>query len=184
MQNNLEDLCFKKACYIIQNKLIDGYGDEVDIFELTDLLIKIEKEKEYKNNKSDLSIDYNDEITNIEYVGEKETIDISVTGDNLFYCNGILTKNSYGLPATCDFMIALVNNEELESLNQLLIKQLKNRYTNLSNTRKFVIGIDREKMKLYNIEQNAQAVFTDEPINSKVELVESLKTKAISDFKF
>lgn len=66
------------------------------------------------------------------------------------------TSESFGLPATADFMFALVSNEELEGLNQIIVKQLKNRYNDPSYFKKFVIGIDRSKMKLYDVEPSAQ----------------------------
>ena len=139
------------------NLISKGYpvGD-VSHSELSDLLYKLEKEKQEKNERSDLSIDYNDEIVSIESVGKKETIDISVSGDNLFYCNNILTKNSFGLPATVDFMFALIRTEELDNLGQVMIKQLKSRYGNKNNYEKFVIGIEADKMKLFDVEDTAQ----------------------------
>ena len=66
------------------------------------------------------------------------------------------TSESFGLPATADFMFALVTNEELEALNQILVKQLKNRYSDPNLYKRFVIGIDRAKMRLYDAEQTAQ----------------------------
>jgi replicative DNA helicase len=66
------------------------------------------------------------------------------------------TSESFGLPATADFMFALVTNEELEALNQILVKQLKNRYSDPNLYKRFVIGIDRSKMRLYDAEQTAQ----------------------------
>jgi archaellum biogenesis ATPase FlaH len=72
------------------------------------------------------------------------------------------TSESFGLPATADFMIALISTEELQQLNQILVKQLKNRYADPSNNRKFVIGVDRAKMKLYDVEQSAQDDIIDE----------------------
>jgi len=66
------------------------------------------------------------------------------------------TSESFGLPATADFMFAIINAEGLEELNQLMVKQLKNRYGDLSNDKKFVIGVDRSKMRLYDVEQAAQ----------------------------
>jgi len=67
------------------------------------------------------------------------------------------TSESFGLPATADFMIAAISNEELEKLNQLLIKQLKNRYNSIVINKKFTVGVDRDKMRLYDVEQSAQA---------------------------
>jgi replicative DNA helicase len=66
------------------------------------------------------------------------------------------TSESFGLPATVDFMFALISTEELEELNQLLVKQLKNRYNDPTVNRKFIIGVDRAKMKLYDVEAAAQ----------------------------
>jgi len=66
------------------------------------------------------------------------------------------TSESFGLPATADFMIAAISSEELESLGQLMIKQLKNRYNDPGLHRRFVVGVDRSKMKLFDVEQAAQ----------------------------
>ena len=71
------------------------------------------------------------------------------------------TSESFGLPATADFMFALMSNEELQDLSQMLVKQLKNRYTDPGFMRKFVIGVDRSKMKLYDVEQHAQEDLID-----------------------
>ena len=66
------------------------------------------------------------------------------------------TSESFGLPATADLMFALISTEELESLNQIMVKQLKNRYNDPGANKRFVIGIDRARMKLYDCEQEAQ----------------------------
>ena len=71
------------------------------------------------------------------------------------------TSESFGLPATADLMFALIRSEELDELNQLMIKQLKNRYSDPSFYKKFVIGVDRSKMKLYNVEESAQEGLDD-----------------------
>ena len=68
------------------------------------------------------------------------------------------TSESFGLPATADLMFALISNEELEGLGQILVKQLKNRYNDPSSNKRFVIGVDRSKMKLYDVEQSAQNI--------------------------
>jgi len=72
------------------------------------------------------------------------------------------TSESFGLPATADFMFAIMTNEQLANLNQLLVKQLKNRYSDPNINRKFIVGVDRAKMKLYNVEQSAQQGIIDE----------------------
>ena len=66
------------------------------------------------------------------------------------------TSESFGLPATADFMFALISSEELEEKNQIMVKQLKNRYNDPTINRKFIIGVDRNKMRLYDVEQHAQ----------------------------
>ena len=89
------------------------------------------------------------------------------------------TSESFGLPATADFMFAAISNEELESLGQLLIKQLKNRYNDPGLHRRFVIGVDRSRMKLYDVEQNAQQNvgpdIADKPVMDNTEFGEGLK---------
>jgi replicative DNA helicase len=71
------------------------------------------------------------------------------------------TSESFGLPATADLMFALISTEELEALNQLLVKQLKNRYNDPTSNRKFIVGIDRARMKLYDVEARAQRDIID-----------------------
>ncbi len=71
------------------------------------------------------------------------------------------TSESFGLPATADFMFALISTEELEGLNQIMVKQLKNRYNDPTMFKRFVVGIDRSKMKLYNVEDSAQTNIVD-----------------------
>ncbi len=71
------------------------------------------------------------------------------------------TSESFGLPATADLMFALISTEELEELGQILVKQLKNRYNDPTMYKRFVVGIDRAKMRLYDVEQNAQKDILD-----------------------
>ena len=82
------------------------------------------------------------------------------------------TSESFGLPATADLMFALISNEELNTLNQILVKQLKNRYNDPNVNKRFVIGVDRAKMRLYDVEASAQNVMAtngDEMNTSKYE---------------
>ena len=72
------------------------------------------------------------------------------------------TSESFGLPATADFMFAIINSDELEQLNQLMVKQLKNRYNDPTMYKRFVIGVDRAKMRLYDVEQTAQDDIVDD----------------------
>jgi archaellum biogenesis ATPase FlaH len=101
------------------------------------------------------------------------------------------TSESFGLPATADLMFALVSNEELEQLNQIVVKQLKNRYNDPSFYKRFVIGVDRAKMKLYDVEASAQVglsdagqVQDDVPMFDKSEFGKRQKAEAFSGFKF
>jgi len=71
------------------------------------------------------------------------------------------TSESFGLPATADLMFALISTEELEAMNQIMVKQLKNRYNDPTTNKRFVIGVDRAKMKLYDVEQSAQSDISD-----------------------
>lgn len=78
------------------------------------------------------------------------------------------TSESFGLPATVDFMIAMVSTDELQQLNQVMFKQLKNRYADLNKMKRFVIGVDKSKMRLYDVEQAAQKdVVDDTPMFDK-----------------
>ena len=77
------------------------------------------------------------------------------------------TSESFGLPATADFMIALISTEELEGLGQIMIKQLKNRWGDPNMNKRFVVGIDRSRMRFYNTEQSAQdGIVDDTPVMS------------------
>ena len=79
------------------------------------------------------------------------------------------TSESFGLPATADLMFALISNEELEQAGRIMVKQLKNRYNDLTTFRKFTIGIDRSKMKLYNVQEESSVdalIDQDDPADS------------------
>src|SRR5210317_1813464 len=77
------------------------------------------------------------------------------------------TSESFGLPATADLMFALVSTEELEKQGQMMVKQLKNRYNDPTSNRRFVIGVDRSKMRLYDVEENQQTLTDDTPVFDK-----------------
>ena len=97
------------------------------------------------------------------------------------------TSESFGLPATADLMFALISTDELESLGQILVKQLKNRYNDPTINKRFIVGIDRAKMRLYDVEQKAQADLLD---SGQEEEYDALAEKAFkekkkfNDFKF
>ena len=93
------------------------------------------------------------------------------------------TSESFGLPATADLMFALISTEELEGLGQIMVKQLKNRYNDPTYNRRFVIGVDRTKMRLYDCEQSAQDDLLDS--GQEVEYNDDEKTtKKFAEFKF
>ena len=73
------------------------------------------------------------------------------------------TSESFGLPATADFMIALISTEEMEELNQIMVKQLKNRYNDPTVNKRFVVGVDRAKMRLYDCEEQKKIVDSGAP---------------------
>jgi replicative DNA helicase len=81
------------------------------------------------------------------------------------------TSDSFGLPMTADWMVALVSTEELEAVNQIMVKQLKTRYNDPNYYRRFVVGVDRPKMRLYTVEESAQTLLDsgakDEPVEPK-----------------
>jgi len=83
------------------------------------------------------------------------------------------TSESFALPATADLMFALTTSEELESLGQIMVKQLKNRYNDLAKNKRFVVGVDRAKMKLYDVDQSAQdGIQDDKPLMDKTDFGE------------
>ena len=93
------------------------------------------------------------------------------------------TSESFGLPATADLMFALISTEELESLGQILVKQLKNRYNDVNIYKRFVVGIDRAKMRLFDCEQTAQDDLLDNTREGEYDNEEKPK-KSFEGFKF
>jgi archaellum biogenesis ATPase FlaH len=89
------------------------------------------------------------------------------------------TSESFGLPATADFMFALISSEELEELGQIMVKQLKNRYNDPTYLKRFSVGVDRAKMRLFDVEQSAQKDIADAGHNgpSKFDKFEAPKNK-------
>ena len=116
-------------------------------------------------------------ITNIEELDyDIEMIDIEVNGNHLFFANNILTHNSnsdveitdtsesFGLPATADLMVAFMRTEQLDKMGQIMVKQLKNRYNDSSTNKRFTVGIDLAKMRLYDISDPTANIMNDDPI--------------------
>ena len=87
------------------------------------------------------------------------------------------------MPATADLMFALISTEELEGLNQIMVKQLKNRYNDPTVNKRFVVGIDRSKMRLYDVEQSAQDSLTDSNQDIEIETVKEDLSKKFAKLK-
>jgi hypothetical protein len=94
------------------------------------------------------------------------------------------TSESFGLPATADLMFALISTEELENLGQIMVKQLKNRYNDPTIYKRFIVGIDRAKMRLYDCEQSAQNDVIDNNEYSESEQDKTVKKEKFNGFKF
>jgi replicative DNA helicase len=94
------------------------------------------------------------------------------------------TSESFGLPATADLMFALISTEELEQLGQIMVKQLKNRYNDPTMNKRFVVGIDRAKMRLFDVEQSAQKDILDSGKEEEYNYEEDKPKKQFSGFKF
>ena len=94
------------------------------------------------------------------------------------------TSESFGLPATADLMLALISTEELEELGQIMVKQLKNRYNDPTINKRFVVGIDRAKMRLYDCEQTAQDDIVDSGQEEEYTYEEAKPKKSFEGFKF
>ena len=94
------------------------------------------------------------------------------------------TSESFGLPATADLMFALISTEDLEPLNQIMVKQLKNRYNDPTVNKRFIVGIDRAKMRLYDCEQSAQEDVVDSGQEEEYNVKEEKMKKSFDGFKF
>jgi replicative DNA helicase len=100
------------------------------------------------------------------------------------------TSESFGLPATADLMLALISTEELEQMNQIMVKQLKNRYSDPNFYKRFVVGVDRKQMRLYDVEMSAQANISDQgeidddvPVFDRGNFGKRIKTEGFKGFK-
>lgn len=94
-------------------------------------------------------------------------------------------SESHGVSATCDMLFALVSTDELEQLNQIMVKQIKNRYSDPTRNKRFVVGVDRSKMKLFDVDSSAQEGIVDSGQDlSTTNQNSSFKKKSFDDFKF
>ena len=93
------------------------------------------------------------------------------------------TSESFGLPATADLMFALISTEELERDGQIMVKQLKNRYNDPTLFKRFVVGIDRSKMRLFDVEESEQTLTDDTPVFDTSSSGERISQERFGDFK-
>ena len=93
------------------------------------------------------------------------------------------TSESFGLPATADLMFALISTEELEKSGQMMVKQLKNRYNDPTMHKRFVVGVDRAKMRLYDVEESEQNLTDDTPVFDKSQSGERVSQEKFGGFK-
>lgn len=146
------------AVKMLDNKDVYNIKGDPTLEELTSLIVNIEIEQLRLSSLSDKLLEFGDEIVEIECLEEEvDMLDIKVSGSSLFYANNILTKNSSGPSMSADTFWGIIRTPELDELNQVMFKQLKNRYGSLDYYRKFVVGIDRSRMKLYNVDSSEQA---------------------------
>ena len=85
------------------------------------------------------------------------------------------TSESFGLPATADLMFALISTEELEQEGRIMVKQLKNRYNDPTSNRKFLVGIDRAKMKLFDVADSAESIIQDTEEEDVADALDQIK---------
>lgn len=131
-----------------------------------------------------------DEILEIIPLEEMELIDIETDGDHLFYANGILTHNSsaastdpnmdgvaesFSSMFTCDFALAIVAPQELKEKDQILGKQLKNRFSDMNLKGKFLIGFNRQKMQFYDV-TDSETIEEEEPLYDKIQSAKPAKS--------
>lgn len=130
-------------------------GQESTVEEIYTALKQTEEYNQKLYEKTDKLLDYNDEIVEIVELDDGETMDISVAGDQLFYANEVLTKNSAGLVHTADFMLGVIETEELAQQGLQLIKQLKSRYGDKMINNKFNLIVKKGNQRW--VEPDGQA---------------------------
>lgn len=146
------ELCTRRAFVMKEHPEAFGIQGDLSVEEIAHILVKLEMEKLQEDNGDSL-VDYNDEIVSIEDLGEDiEMRDIQVSGNNTFYANGILTKNSAGIIMTADLLIGIIRTDELKEQQQVLFKQIKNRFGDPSYFQKFICGMDTSRMKVFDLD--------------------------------
>ena len=144
-KNFVPDVIFVDYLNIMGSARIKGLGNSINTYSLIKAIAEELRGLAVENNLPIWS------ATQVTRSGFGNT-DIELTD----------TSESFGLPATADLMLALISTEQLESMNQLMVKQLKNRYNDTTQNKRFIVGIDRAKMRLYDVEDSAQTLSSDE----------------------
>lgn len=143
------------SCYAYAQQLYENrkeLGIEIEsVGQLSDLLYDMFMDKAQHDHMTDSLIEYNDEIVSIEEDCEEDTMDITVSKDSLFYANGVLTKNSFGLPATLDWFIAISQDEVLQDNNQQRVVCLKTRWSNKSKLKPELVGVNFDLMRYTDV---------------------------------
>lgn len=148
MQTELYNKCLSEAKFIKST----GYHIDTSLEDITNYLYNEQICKDEREAYIDSKlIDFCDEIVSIEEMDNRELIDIQVSGDNLFYANDILTKNSIGLPQSLDWFIAVTTNEVLMENNQQLIHLLKTRWGAKQSVKPQLVSIDWSKMRYSDV---------------------------------
>lgn len=161
----------------------EAMGIRIDtVEEFAELLFELYMDKAQVDAKTDTFIEYDDEIVSItELEEEEETMDITVSKDSLFYANGILTKNSFALPATLDWFAAIVTNDELMAMGRQMICLLKTRYGDKSNKRNQIVGVDFPKMRYYDIETSDTTKEVVQAVSHKPEFAKKERKSGIPE---
>lgn len=174
MQNKIEyctadEFLFIERCYALTDFHIKEYPilKKYDYNKVFNAIVALELNRLEEEQKFDASIDFNDEIIEIEEVGELDVVDITVDNDSLFYANDVLTKNSYGVTFGCDLIIGIITTPEFDAQHKICYRQLKNRYRDINMNNKFFLGVNKAKMKLYDLSAYNQG---NPNIDAKAEL--------------
>lgn len=165
---DFDDYTIQLKCRALAQHYASLRGNTATVEELYDAIYGSEKYNERRYAVTDQLIGYEDEIESIEDLGVVEDMyDISVAGDQLFYANGILTKNSAGLPATADFMLGVIETEMLAQEGVQIFKQIKSRYGDKNMRLRFPMAVNKQRQTWAHIEQDmANQIITESGFNS------------------
>ena len=177
--------------WIWRGVTFDGLGS--DLYKHPDFIdyLNICASSRYRNNSSVNSYSYikaiAEELRGLAVEANVPIVSATQTTRSGFASSDVDLKDtseSFGLPATADLMFALISTEDLEGLNQIMVKQLKNRYNDPTVNKRFIVGIDRAKMRLYDCEQKAQEDIVDSGQEEEYNKKEEKFKKNFDEFKF